>query len=207
MRCLESILLVVAVSSLRGIGLVGVAPETVATERSMDEYSGSRLTYDLFASAHTGAGDPLRAEWVVAGKQVEASSVLERIDALARPVYCGATRHGSTLRVECGPLPAELQSEHAVAVGRVRSGSSLIGRIVRELGDSPVVLRVGKRAPVRTSASVLGRWTEEFLLRPAPELVKCQRSPDERRTGVAAVVLINLSVEREVSGFEWHSGL
>jgi hypothetical protein len=167
----------------------------------MDHYSGSRLTYALLEAAASNAGEPLEAEWIIGGARLEGAAVLERIDTLPRPVHCVAARHGRTLRIECGPLPRALQPDLEASVARVRSGASLVGRLVR-LGDAPVLLHVGGLDPVRVPAALLGQWTEEFLLDPRPEFARREPSAHEADSGVGAVVLVNMVVERRISGIE-----
>jgi hypothetical protein len=71
-----------------------------------------------------------------------------------------------------------------------------------QLGDAPVLLRIGGQDPVRVPAALLGRWTEEFLLSPRPEFARREPSVHEADAGVGAVVLVNIVVERQISGIE-----
>jgi hypothetical protein len=167
----------------------------------MDHYSGSRLTYALLNSATTNAGESLESEWTVAGARLEGTLVIERMETLPKPVHCVAAKHGRKLRIECGPLPRALQPDFAAAVARARSGSSFVGRLM-QLGDVPVLLRVGGQDPVRVPVALLGRWTEEFVLDPRPEFAQHEPSASEAISGIGAVVLINILVETHISGIE-----
>lgn len=170
--------------------------------RLADDHA-ARLTFALFSALPGGAGAPAGPEWTIAGAEIPQPLVVDRLSSLPKAARCTAITEGGGFRIVCESIGTGLDEDSRLYVERVRSGVSLLGRLLHRLADHDLVVVAGRSFSLQLPASALRQWVEDYRLQPRPDVSLRDPTRDELRSGIRAALYLEVHADQVISGIEW----
>lgn len=194
---------ILATAYLIGNGTLRVSAPTARGEHPMrhaDDHA-ARLTFALFSGLPSGAGTPAGPEWTIAGAEIPQPLVVDRLSSLPKAAQCTAIAKGGGFRIVCESIDG-LDEDSRLYVERVRSGVSLLGRLLHRLADHDLVVVSGRSFSLQLPASELRQWVEDYRLQPRPDVSLRDPTRDELRSGIRAALYLEVHADQVISGIE-----